>query len=46
MTKDEWVTIVFALERYIEELEDEGSTVTPHIYNTLSKAVVEQGKAQ
>lgn len=46
MNKENWKTIVFALEQYIQEIENEGSTPTPHIYETLTKSVTEMGEAK
>lgn len=43
MNKTNWTTIVFALERYIEELQNNDELVTPHIWKTLELAVKEMG---
>jgi hypothetical protein len=45
MTKKQWGTVVFALEQYIQECENEIGHATPHIYQTLWQAVAEQDKA-
>ena len=39
MNEDQWTTIVFALERYIEELQAEGTVVSEHVWKTLELAV-------
>lgn len=42
MTKKEWGTIVFALEQYIQECENESGGFAPAwLWDTYSKAVVE-----
>lgn len=46
MTKKQWATIVFALEQYVQELQGEGSVVTPHIWETLELAVDEMENAK
>jgi hypothetical protein len=45
MNQNQWGTIVFALEQYIQECENESGFATPHIYETLWLAVREQEKA-
>ena len=46
MTKEQWGTIVFALEQYIAELEDESGGFAPAwLWDTYSQAVVEMEKA-
>lgn len=44
MDKKNWATIVFALENYIQELQDKDEYVTEHIWNTLNLAVDEWSK--
>lgn len=44
LSKENWTTIVFALEEYIEKINEEGDTPTPHIYETYSLAVVKLGE--
>lgn len=46
MDKLNWVTITFALERYIQELQNSNGAVTPHIWNTLALAEIEMDKAE
>jgi hypothetical protein len=46
MNKENWTTIVFALEEYIDKIHDEGDSPTPHIYETYSLAVIELGNAK
>ena len=45
MNKENWETIIFALEQYIQEIEGEGLFATPHIWETLDRAVTEMEKA-
>jgi hypothetical protein len=45
MNKKQWGTIVFALEQYIQECENEIGFATPHIYETLWAATAEQENA-
>jgi hypothetical protein len=44
MNKDNWGTIVFALENYIQELQDNDEFVTEHIWKTLWLAADEWSK--
>ena len=44
MKKENWTTIVFSLENYVQELQESGAVVTPHIWKTLELAVIELDK--
>lgn len=44
MDKKNWATIVFALENYIQELQNKNELVPEHIWNTLNLSVNEWSK--
>lgn len=47
MTKKQWGTIVFALEQYIAEIENEtGGFADAWLWDTYSQACVEMEKAK
>lgn len=46
MNKKNWTTIVFALEQYIQECENEIGYAQPHIYETLWASVREMENAK
>ena len=46
ISKKEWGTIVFALEQYITEIENEKGFADAWLWDTYSKAVVEMGNAE
>jgi hypothetical protein len=44
MQKDNWTTIVFALENYVQELQENDELVSQHIWQTLWAAAKELEK--
>ena len=44
MNEEQWVTVIFALEQYIQECEGEVGYANAHIYQTLCAAITEAEK--